>query len=217
MSTDNRAIPQKKPYVDPHLSIGQIRRIEGVGQDAILIVISRVNAISDTCDVILLDHNIANATSRDFITNFEKETFKFGYLIMCDYVGNVSSKVLRESLVYGNSCQFCVASIGQTAFNLAPDMYELPFEHDCYQPGEFSLKILSDEWVTRNQLFAEFFESCNQFLDYQEFIAKLEASSFYYKYNSISGLVKSKPEEISLIDIKDSIKSNRYARMLVRG
>jgi len=217
VSSDNRAVLQTKPYRDPKLSIGQIRRIEGVGQDAILIVISRVNAISDTCDVILLDHNIANATSRDFITNLDKETFKFGYLIMCDYVGNVSSKVLRESFVYGDSCQFCVSSIGQTAFNLAPEKYELPFEHDCYQPGEFALKILSDEWVSRNQHFAEFFESCNQFLDYKEFIAKLEASSFYYKNNSISELVKSKPEDVSLIDLKDSIMNNRYARMLVRG
>jgi hypothetical protein len=213
----NKALAQNRPYLDPHLSIGQIRRIEGVGLDAKLVVISRVNPISDTCEVILLDHNLANATPRDYVANSENSDFKFGYSIMCDYIGNVSSELLRVSSVYGQACQFCVASIGQASIGLSPANYELAFEHTCFEAGSFTLKILGEEWMTRNLYFSEFFESCNYFEDYDEFIAREEALKLYYRNTSLTKLISSKPEEVSLTDIRNSLENNPYARMLVRG
>ena len=214
---NKRASAFKRPHSDQHLSIGQIRRIESVGLEAKLVVISRVNPISDTCDVILLDHNLANATPRDYVTNLEHSDFEFGYLVMCDFVGNLSSKVLRASYVFGQACQFCIASIGQASIGQTPVSYELAFEHDCFQVGTFRLKILGKEWMNRNQHFSEFFQSCNLFENYDEFIAKQEALKLYYRINSITKLKTSRPEEVSLADIRNSLDKNPYARMLVRG
>ena len=214
---NKRVSAVRRPHFDQHLSIGQIRRIESVGKDAKLVVISRVNPISDTCDVILLDHNLANATSRDCVSNLEHGNFEFGYMVMCDFVGNLSSNELRESYVFGQACQFCITSIGQASKGQTPVNYKLPFEHDCFQVGSFRLKILGEEWMNRNQHFSEFFESCNLFEDYDEFIAKQEALKLYYRINSIAKLKTSRPEDVSLADIRNSLDKNPYARMLVRG
>ena len=214
---NKRVLAVKRPHSDQHLSIGQIRRIETAGLDAKLVVISRVNPISDTCEVILLDHNLANATSRDYVSNLEHPDFEFAYLVMCDYVGNVSSNVLRASYLFGQACQFCIASIGQASIGQTPLSYELAFEHDCFEAGRFTLKILGEEWMNRNQHFTEFFESCNHFEDYDEFIAKQEALNLYYRNSSITKLIMSKPEEVSLTDIRNSLEKNPYAKMLVRG
>ena len=71
--------------------------------------------------------------------------------------------------------------------------------------------------MTRNLYFSEFFESCNYFEDYDEFIAREEAFKLYYRNTSLTKLISSKPEEVSLTDIRNSLENNPYARMLVRG
>lgn len=212
----NTPVKNEFPRINEGMKIGQIRRLETNGKDAKLVVIYRVNAISATCDVILLDHNIDNAIKNDYVSNIEDHNFRFGHVVMPDFVGNVDLEILKASQVYAEVCQFCISSIGPKIFGTVNDQITLPFEHNCYLKGDFKLRILSEEWIARSNSFAEFFESCNLFLSYDEFLAKKEAVNLYYANNSLEKILTESSQQYSFEEIKHSIEKNPYAKMLVR-
>lgn len=204
------------PRFEEVMKIGQIRRLETNGNDAKLVVIYRVNTISATCDVILLDHNIENAIKNDFVSNMEDHEFRFGHVVMPDFVGNVDLEKLRLSQVYAEVCQFCITSIGPKIFGIPNEELALPFEHNCYFSGNFKLRVLSDEWISRSNSFADFFESCNVFLSYDEFLARKEAINLYSTKNTLKQILAESSQQYSATEIKKSIEKNPYAKMLVR-
>ena len=204
------------PRFEEVMKIGQIRRLETNGKDAKLVVIYRVNAISATCDVILLDHNIENAIKNDFVSNTEVHDFRFGHVVMPDFVGNVDLEKLRLSQIYAEVCQFCISSIGPEIFGITNEEVTLPFEHNCYFEGSFKLRILSEEWISRSDSFAEFFESCNLFLSYDEFLARKEAINLYSTNSTLGKILSVSSQKFSVDEIKLSLEKNPYAKMLVR-
>jgi hypothetical protein len=205
------------PRIDPILKIGQIRRIQTNGVDAKLVVIYKVNAISRTCDVILLDHNLDNATKHDFLSNLDELGSRFGHVVLKDFKGNIESAELKNSLVYAEECQFCITAIGEGTDGSLNLGGTFPFDHDCYVEGTFLLRILSDEWLSRNLSYKDFFEACNKYLNYDEFIALRETINFFYSHNSTLDLRKNITSEINLHEIRNSISQNKYAKMLVRS
>jgi hypothetical protein len=205
------------PKADQRLKIGQIRRIQTDGLDAKLVVIYRVNSISQTSDVILLDHNLDNATNFDFISNFENVTLRFGHVVLKDFKGNVESPELSSSLVYAEVCQFCISAIGEEVEKAGGTDQIFPFSHDCYIKGSFELRILSDEWNSRNESYKDFFEACNKYINYDEFISRREAINLFYAHNSTLDLRKNLGSETSLLEVKKSMSTNKYAKMLVRS
>lgn len=205
------------PKADQRLKIGQIRRIQTDGLDAKLVVIYRVNTISQTSDVILLDHNLDNATNFDFISNFENVSFRFGHVVLKDFKGNVESPELSASLVYAEVCQFCITAIGEEFEKTGENDQVFPFGHDCYIKGSFQLRILSDEWNSRNESYKDFFEACNKYINYDEFISRREAINLFYAHNSTLDLRKNLGSETSLLEVKKSMSTNKYAKMLVRS
>ncbi len=205
------------PKADQRLKIGQIRRIQTDGLDAKLVVIYRVNTISQTSDVILLDHNLDNATNFDFISNFENVSLRFGHVVLKDFKGNVESPELSSSLVYAEVCQFCITAIGEEVEKTGGTDQVFPFSHDCYIKGSFELRILSDEWNSRNESYKDFFEACNKYINYDEFISRREAINLFYAHNSTLDLRKNLGSETSLLEVKKSMSTNKYAKMLVRS
>ena len=205
------------PKADQSLKIGQIRRIQTDGLDAKLVVIYRVNSISQTSDVILLDHNLDNATNFDFISNFENVSLRFGHVVLKDFKGNVESPELSSSLVYAEVCQFCITAIGEEVEKTGGTDQVFPFSHDCYIKGSFELRILSDEWNSRNESYKDFFEACNKYINYDEFISRREAINLFYAHNSTLDLRKNLGSETSLLEVKKSMSTNKYAKMLVRS
>ncbi len=205
------------PKADQRLKIGQIRRIQTDGLDAKLVVIYRVNSISQTSDVILLDHNLDNATNFDFISNFENVSLRFGHVVLKDFKGNVESPELSSSLVYAEVCQFCITAIGEEVEKTGGTDQVFPFSHDCYIKGSFELRILSDEWNSRNESYKDFFEACNKYINYDEFISRREAINLFYAHNSTLDLRKNLGSETSLLEVKKSMSTNKYAKMLVRS
>lgn len=214
------AINQKAgvfPKADQRLKIGQIRRIQTNGLDAKLVVIYKVNTISQTSDVILLDHNLDNATNFDFLSNFENLSLRFGHVVLKDFKGNVESDELNSSLVYAEVCQFCITAIGAEFEKTGGTDEAFPFGHDCYIRGSFELRILSDEWNSRNESYKDFFEACNKYVNYDEFIARREAINLFYTHNSTLDLRRNLGSETSLLEVKKSMSTNKYAKMLVRS
>ena len=205
------------PKADQRLKIGQIRRIQTDGLDAKLVVIYRVNSISQTSDVILLDHNLDNATNFDFISNFENVSLRFGHVVLKDFKGNVESPELSSSLVYAEVCQFCITAIGEEVEKTGGTDQVFPFSHDCYIKGSFELRILSDEWNSRNESYKDFFEACNKYINYDEFISRREAINLFYAHNSTLDLRKNLGSETSLLEVKKSMSTNKSAKMLVRS
>lgn len=205
------------PKADQRLKIGQIRRIQTDGLDAKLVVIYRVNSISQTSDVILLDHNLDNATNFDFISNFENVSLRFGHVVLKDFKGNVESPELSSSLVYAEVCQFCITAIAEEVEKTGGTDQVFPFSHDCYIKGSFELRILSDEWNSRNESYKDFFEACNKYINYDEFISRREAINLFYAHNSTLDLRKNLGSETSLLEVKKSMSTNKYAKMLVRS
>ena len=214
------AIDQKVgvfPKTDQRLKIGQIRRIQTNGLDAKLVVIYRVNTISQTSDVILLDHNLDNATNFDFISNFENVSLRFGHVVLKDFKGNVESPELSSSLVYAEVCQFCISAIGEEVEKMGGTDQVFPFSHDCYIKGSFKLRILSDEWNSRNESYKDFFEACNKYINYDEFISLREAKNLFYAHKSTFDLRRNLGAETSLLEVRKSMSTNKYAKMLVRS
>ena len=205
------------PKADQRLKIGQIRRIQTDGLDAKLVVIYRVNTISQTADVILLDHNLDNATNFDFISNFENVSLRFGHVVLKDFKGNVESPELISSLVYAEVCQFCITAIGEKFEKTGGTDQVFPFSHDCYTRGSFELRILSDEWNSRNESYKDFFEACNKYINYDEFISRREAINLFYAHNSTLDLRRNLGSETSLLEVRKSMSTNKYAKMLVRS
>jgi hypothetical protein len=216
MSEDNQKA-RVFPIADQRLKIGQIRRIQTNGLDAKLIVIYRVNPISRTSDVILLDHNLDNATQFDFLSNSENLSLRFGHVILKDFKGNIESPELISSLVYAEVCQFCITAIAQESEKTGDLDQAFPFGHDCYIKGTFELRILSDEWNSRNESYMDFFEACNKYINYDEFISRKEAINLFYEHNSTIDLRRNLDSETSLLEIKKSMSTNKYAKMLVRS
>ena len=165
MSANNQKV-RVFPVADQRLKIGQIRRVETDGIDAKLVVIYRVNTISQTSDVILLDHNLDNATQFDFLSNAENPSLRFGHVVLKDFKGNVDSPELVSSLVYAEVCQFCITAMGEEFEKNGYSDQTFPFSHDCYVKGTFELRILSDEWSSRNESYKDFFEACNKYVNY---------------------------------------------------
>ena len=216
MSTNNQEA-RVFPKTDQRLKIGQIRRIATNGLDAKLVVVYRVNSISRTADVILLDHNLDNATHFDFLSNSENLSFRFGHVVLKDFKGNVESPDLISSLVYAEVCQFCIAAIGQEFERTGSSDQGFPFGHDCYIKGSFELRILSDEWNSRNESYKDFFEACNKYINYEEFISRKEAINLFYEHNSTLDLSRNLGSETSLLEVRKSMSTNKYAKMLVRS
>lgn len=213
----NNQVPRVFPLADQRLKIGQIRRIATNGIDAKLVVVYRVNRISQTSDVILLDHNLDNATRFDFLSNFESLSPRFGHVVLKDFKGNVESAELISSLVYAEVCQFCIAAISEEFEQTNRTDQVLPFGHDCYVKGSFELRILSDEWQSRNESYRDFFEACNKYINYDDFISRREAMNLFYEHSSTSDLRRNLSSDTSLIEVKKSMSTNKYAKMLVRS
>lgn len=205
------------PRLDERLKIGQIRRLLTNGIDAKLVVIYRVNAISETADVILLDHNIDNATQFDYVLNLEENQFRFGHVVLKDFKGNVERSDLISSLVYGETCQFCISSMAESSYGIGESTETFSFSHNCYLKGSFILRILSEEWQSRNKSFEDFYEACNKYFDYDDFIARRETINLFYQNNTSLNLRKNMTPEISLQEVRKSISTNKYAKMLVRS
>ena len=205
------------PKADQRLKIGQIRRIQTNGLDAKLVVIYRVNTISQTSDVILLDHNLDNATNFDFLSNFDNVSVRFGHVVLKDFKGNFESPELISSLVYAEVCQFCITAIGEEFEKTGCTDQAFPFGHDCYIKGSFELRILSDEWNSRNESYKDFFEACNKYINYDEFISRREAMNLFYAHNSSLDLRRNLGSETSLLEVRKSMSTNKYAKMLVRS
>jgi len=216
MSEDNQKA-RVFPIADQRLKIGQIRRIQTNGLDAKLVVIYRVNPISRTSDVILLDHNLDNATQFDFLSNSENLSLRFGHVILKDFKGNIESPDLISSLVYAEVCQFCITAIAQESEKTGDLDQAFPFGHDCYIKGSFELRILSDEWNSRNESYMDFFEACNKYINYDEFISRKEAINLFCEHNSTMDLRRNLDSETSLLEIRKSLSTNKYAKMLVRS
>lgn len=205
------------PKLDENLKIGQIRRLLTNGVDAKLVVIFRVNAISQTADVILLDHNIDNATQFDFVWNYDAKEFRFGHVILKDFKGNIDRSELISSPVYAETCPFCIAAMGKDFHRIESSTEAFPFSHNCYVKGTFIIRILSDEWQTRNKSYEDFYEACNKYFNYEDFIARRETLNLFYSNNSTLILRKNAGPDLSLQEIRKSISTNKYAKMLVRS
>ena len=205
------------PKLDESLKIGQIRRLQTNGMDAKLVVIYRVNAISQTANVILLDHNIDNATQFDYLWNFEEKEFRFGHVVLKDFKGNVDRSELISSPVYAETCQFCITAMGEGSYRIESSKESLPFSHNCYVKGTFTLRILSEEWQTRNKSYEDFYEACNKYFNYDDFIARRETINLFYSNNSTLSLRRNSGPDVSLQEVRKSISTNKYAKMLVRS
>jgi len=194
--------------------IGQIRTLDILNDENQLIVVAKVNTISQTCEVILLNENIDIATSRDFIDNNDQKN-DFSISIWCDFFGNIDIDKIIKSKVHGNLCQFCVSSIIEVSSAPQPAEYSLPFSHSCFKKGDRELHIFDEIWKFRVEEYDKFFSSCNKYLDYQHFISQKEYMNVYKSMYSTT-VIKNK-NSIDLADIQESLRNNSYARMLVRS
>jgi hypothetical protein len=195
--------------------IGQIRTLDISNDENQLIVVAKVNTISQTCEVILLNENIDIATSRDFIDDNNDQKNDFSISIWCDFFGNIDIDKIIKSKVHGNLCQFCVSSI--IGVSSLPQLaeYSLPFSHSCFKKGGRELHIFDEIWKFRVEEYDKFFLSCNKYLDYQHFISQKEYMNVYKSMYSTT-VIKNK-NSIDLADIQESLRNNSYARMLVRS
>ena len=195
--------------------IGQIRILDISNDENQLVVVAKVNTISQTCEVILLNENIDIATYRDFIDNNNNQKNDFSVSIWCDFFGNINIDKIIKSKVYGNLCQFCLSSIIETSSLPQLAEHSLPFSHSCFRKGDRELHIFDEIWKFRVEEYDKFFLSCNKYLDYQHFISKKEYVNVYKSMYSTT-VIKNK-NSIDLVDIQESLRNNTYARMLVRS
>jgi len=195
--------------------IGQIRTLDISNDENQLIVVAKVNTISQTCEVILLNENIDIATSRDFIDDNNDQKNDFSISIWCDFFGNIDIDKIIKSKVHGNLCQFCVSSIIGVSSSPQLAEYSLPFSHSCFKKGDRELHIFDEIWKFRVEEYDKFFLSCNKYLDYQHFISQKEYMNVYKSMYSTT-VIKNK-NSIDLADIQESLRNNSYARMLVRS
>jgi len=195
--------------------IGQIRTLDISNDENQLIVVAKVNTISQTCEVILLNENIDIATSRDFIDDNNDQKNDFSISIWCDFFGNIDIDKIIKSKVHGNLCQFCVSSIIGVSSSPQLAEYSLPFSHSCFKKGDRELHIFDEIWKFRVEEYDKFFSSCNKYLDYQHFISQKEYMNVYKSMYSTT-VIKNK-NSIDLADIQESLRNNSYARMLVRS
>jgi len=195
--------------------IGQIRTLDISNDENQLIVVAKVNTISQTCEVILLNENIDIATSRDFIDDNNDQKNDFSISIWCDFFGNIDIDKIIKSKVHGNLCQFCVSSIIGVSSSPQLAEYSLPFSHSCFKKGDRELHIFDEIWKFRVEEYDKFFLSCNKYLDYQHFISQKEYMNVYKSMYSTT-VIKNK-NSINLADIQESLRNNSYARMLVRS
>jgi hypothetical protein len=195
--------------------IGQIRTLDISNDENQLIVVAKVNTISQTCEVILLNENIDIATSRDFIDDNNDRKNDFSISIWCDFFGNIDIDKIIKSKVHGNLCQFCISSIIGVSSSPQLAEYSLPFSHSCFKKGDRELHIFDAIWKFRVEEYDKFFLSCNKYLDYQHFISQKEYMNVYKSMYSTT-VIKNK-NSIDLADIQESLRNNSYARMLVRS
>lgn len=198
------------------LQIGQIRRVILKDGSAELVVIGRVNPLSATCDVLLIDSATDAASTRDF-NFFPNSECEFAATILPDYAGNIENEEITESLVYGEICSFCVTELFRASEMQVERPSEFPFGHECLYPGALHHSLLGDEWTYRAEIFKKFSLVCNQFIDAESFFAIREFMHVYSRSSSLESLTKSISGNSSLQDLKNSLNSNPYARMLVRG
>lgn len=204
-----------KPYVQEKLQIGQIRRALFNDGSAALLVIGKVNPISATCDVFLLDRTTDAASVRDLVY-VPRVNDEFTFSLMRDYSGNMDSSTLLQSLVYGQICSFCTSEIVKNSEKNFDNEINFPFNHECFMQGENQHALLSNEWTYRTDRYAKFSEICNQYVDIESFFAVREFMNFYSHTTSINSAISSMPEDVKLSALKESFNSNPYARMLVR-
>lgn len=205
-----------QPKQDSRLRIGQIRRVIMKDGTAELVVVGRVNPISATCEAFLIDSNTDAASTRDFISLPEDE-HEFAVSVMPDYSGNLESSLISESLVYGQLCSFCVSELFHYSQSPSDAIFTPPFSHDCFFNGENIHSLLSEEWSFRVSTYEKFSEVCNQFIDAEAFSAIKEYKNFYCNATTIKSVAKALPQGATLQDLEESMKTNPYARMLVRG
>lgn len=205
-----------QPQQETRLKIGQIRRIILKDGTAELVVIGRVNPISATCEAFLIDSNTDAASTRDFIA-LPRTEYSFAVSVMADYLGNLESSLISESLLYGELCSFCISELFHNSESPSGAIFTPPFGHDCLFKGENTHSLLSEEWSYRVAAYEKFNEVCNQFIDAETFFAIREFMNFYSNATSINSASRALPQGATLQDLEKSIKTNPYARMLVRG
>lgn len=195
--------------------IGQIRRAIMNDGSAELVVINKVNPLSATCDVFLLDFTTDAASVRDFITSPTAKD-EFAVTIMPDYSGNLENALLVDSPVFGQLCMFCITELTRNGEMHSDQTIAFPYDHECFLRGDGAHLLLSNEWSYRTAIYRKFSEACNQYLDAETFFSIREFMLVYSRGTSLKAVSESLPKGSSLEDLNKSLKSNPYARMLVR-
>ena len=157
------------------LQTGQIRSINSIDGQQLLVAIAEYYVTANVCEVILLGINPDDATERDFCIYPSKNFLPFGVTIFCDYTGPIATSEVEKGSVVGQLCSECIGRICDQSLNqIAPLSYTLYLDHNCFNRGSYN-SLVNDEFMRYKQSeYSDFWEKTIPYDDYEEMIENRE-------------------------------------------
>lgn len=157
------------------LQTGQIRSINSMDGQQLLVAIAQYYVAANVCEVVLLGINPDDATSRDFCIYPSKNSLPFGVTIFCDFTGPIATTEVEKGSVIGQLCSECIGRICDQSLNqIAPFSYALYLDHNCFRRGSYNSLVNDEFMIYKQSKYSEFWKKTISYDNYEEMIKSRE-------------------------------------------